>query len=124
MARIFIVDEREHPDPDPNLSIEQVRDMFADFYPDLANATHTITPRGEDQVVDFRRTVGTKGQTRAAYYAKRGWDGICVACGHDYINNCHGDCTCLSCNAQRQDEVKDGLTFTDVDLPPIERTTP
>ena len=59
--RIFIVDEREFPDPDPNLTIEQVRDNLADFYPDLANATHTVTTRGEDQVIDFRRTVGTKG---------------------------------------------------------------
>ena len=62
--RIFIVDEREHPDPDPNLTIEQVRDMLADFYPELANATHMVTARGEDQVVDFRRTVGTKGRER------------------------------------------------------------
>ena len=62
--RIFIVDERELPDPDPSLPIEQVRDSLADFYPDLANATHTQTQRGEDQVVDFRRSVGTKGVTR------------------------------------------------------------
>jgi PRTRC genetic system protein C len=61
MARQFVIDERLHPDPDPSLTIEQVRDMFADFYPDLAGATHTVTQRGEDQVIDFRRTVGTKG---------------------------------------------------------------
>ena len=67
MVRVFIVDEREHPDPDPNLTIEQVRDMLADFYPELANATHTVTARGEDQVVDFRRTVGTKGETPKAF---------------------------------------------------------
>jgi len=30
------------------------------------------------------------------------WDGICVTCGHDYRNGCHGNCTCLSCNAERQ----------------------
>jgi PRTRC genetic system protein C len=67
MARVFIVDEREHPDPDPNRSIEQVRDLLADFFPDLANATHTVTQRGEDQVVEFRRTVGTKGAAREAF---------------------------------------------------------
>ena len=61
MVRIFIVDEREFPDPDPSLTIEQVRDSLADFYPDLANATHTQTQRGEDQVIDFRRQVGVKG---------------------------------------------------------------
>lgn len=61
MVRLFVIDERLHDDPNPNLSIEQVRDAFADFYPDLANATHTVVQRGEDQVVDFRRRVGTKG---------------------------------------------------------------
>ena len=61
MPRVFIVDEREHPDPDANLTIEQVRDMLAAFFPDLASATHTVTQRGDDQVVDFRRVVGTKG---------------------------------------------------------------
>lgn len=30
-----------------------------------------------------------------------GWDGICVVCGHDW-RRCHGECTCLSCNAERQ----------------------
>jgi len=37
------------------------------------------------------------------------WDGRCVSCGHSYVDTetekgCHGDCTCLSCNAQRQSE--------------------
>lgn len=50
-----------------------------------------------------------------AYYRKQGWDGICTSCGHDYINNCRGNCTCLSCNAQRQDEVKQKLPFADED---------
>ena len=58
--------------------------------------------------------------SRAEFYASRQWDGICLTCGHDYINNCHGDCTCLSCNAQRQWEEKEGLEFTDEDIPPIE----
>ena len=64
MARIFIVDEREHPDPDSTRTIEQVRDMMADFFPDLASVTHTVTARGEDQVIEFRRTVGTKGSAK------------------------------------------------------------
>ena len=35
------------------------------------------------------------------------WEGVCVRCGHDYFN-CLGNCTCLACNAQRQDaEQKD-----------------
>lgn len=61
MPRIFIVDERQIPDPDPKLSIEQVRDSLAEFFPELQNATHTLVQRGEDQVVDFTKRVGTKG---------------------------------------------------------------
>jgi len=34
------------------------------------------------------------------------WDGKCVVCGHDFFKECHGNCTCLSCNAQAQDMVK------------------
>ena len=30
------------------------------------------------------------------------WDGICVACGHDFFRDCLGNCTCLSCNIQAQ----------------------
>lgn len=59
--RIFIVDGREFPDPDPNLNIDQVRDVMASFFPELANATHTETPRDEDTVYEFQRKVGTKG---------------------------------------------------------------
>lgn len=35
------------------------------------------------------------------------WDGICIICGHDYRNGCQGNCTCLSCNSQRQDDERD-----------------
>jgi PRTRC genetic system protein C len=61
MARIFIVDNREQPDPDPTLTIEQVRDSLAEFFPELAQSTWTTVARGEDQVIDFTRRVGTKG---------------------------------------------------------------
>ncbi len=61
MARIFVADGREHPDPDPNLTIEKVRDLMADFLPDLVGATWTSQERGEDTIIDFQRRVGTKG---------------------------------------------------------------
>jgi len=48
--------------------------------------------------------------TRREHYAGK-WDGICKRCGHDYINDCRGNCTCLSCNGQRQDEEREGLRF-------------
>ena len=50
-----------------------------------------------------------------AYYESQGWDGICKTCGHDYINDCRGNCTCLSCNAQRQQEIELDLPFADED---------
>lgn len=61
MARIFIADGRQFDDPDPNLSVEEVKQMFASFMPDLANAEAKETPRGEDTVVELVRRVGTKG---------------------------------------------------------------
>jgi hypothetical protein len=56
----------------------------------------------------------TKSETRREYYAqaKPEWDGICVRCGHSYFD-CRGNCTCLSCNLQRQSEITDGLWFAD-----------
>lgn len=65
MPRIFIVDQREFPDPDPTLTVEQVREMMASFYPELANATHTERQRDEDTVYEFQRRVGTKGEEYA-----------------------------------------------------------
>lgn len=61
MARIFLYDGREHPDPDPNSSEEDVKRLFADFFPEVATAELRTTQRGEDQVVEFIRRVGTKG---------------------------------------------------------------
>ena len=61
MARVFVIDQREHPDPDPALSIEQVQKLYADFSPEVANAAVTQTPRGDDTIVVFDRRVGTKG---------------------------------------------------------------
>lgn len=41
---------------------------------------------------------------------EQGWDGTCVTCGHSYFV-CRGNCSCLSCNAQRQAELRDGRWF-------------
>lgn len=62
MARIFVVDNREQPDPDPQRPIEGVKAMFADFYPEVATADTVTTPRGDDTVIEFRRRAGTKGE--------------------------------------------------------------
>jgi hypothetical protein len=46
--------------------------------------------------------------TRKEYYTD--WDGVCVRCGQNYFLN-RGNSTCLSCNLQRQGEIRDGLIF-------------
>ncbi len=59
--RIFVVDNREQPDPDPGRSVEEVKRLFSDFYPEIATAETVTTQRGDDTVIEFRRRVGTKG---------------------------------------------------------------
>jgi hypothetical protein len=52
-----------------------------------------------------------ENMTRTEFYADK-WDGICKSCGDNYIE-CRGNCTCLACNAQRQDEIKNDLWFAE-----------
>ncbi len=59
--RVFIYDGREFPDPDPNMTPEQVRQNLSSLLPELANANTTQSKRGEDDVYKFERRVGTKG---------------------------------------------------------------
>ena len=62
MPRIFVGDGREHPEPDPTLAIEKMLEMLADFLRNLAGATWSERPRGEYNVIEFTRRVGTKGE--------------------------------------------------------------
>ena len=64
MARIFVYDGREFPDPDAHLSVEEVRRQLADFFPELANAETREGRRGEDTVYTFVKRIGTKGARR------------------------------------------------------------
>ena len=59
--RVFVYDGREHPDPDPSLSVEEVKRTFADFFPEVATAEVRTTQRDEDEVVEFVKRVGVKG---------------------------------------------------------------
>jgi len=61
MARVFVYDDREFPDPDPAMSVDEVKASLADFYGEIANASVKETARGEDTVYEFQRRVGTKG---------------------------------------------------------------
>jgi PRTRC genetic system protein C len=61
MARIFVYDGREFPDPDTSLDVEGVKKSMSNFFPELANADTKQTTRGEDTLYEFVKKVGTKG---------------------------------------------------------------
>ena len=62
MTRIFVYDGREFPDPDPGLTVEEVRKQLSDFFPELTNADTREERRGDDEVrYTFARRIGTKG---------------------------------------------------------------
>ena len=61
MARVFVYDSREFSDPDPGMTVDQVKATLADFYGEVANASVKETRRGDDTIYEFRRRVGTKG---------------------------------------------------------------
>jgi PRTRC genetic system protein C len=50
------------PDPDPNMSVEQVRDMYVATYPELATAAvEGPSPVDARMEYTFTRAVGAKG---------------------------------------------------------------
>jgi len=59
--RVFVYEGREFPDPDPNLSVEEVKQRMTDFFPELANAEVKEGKRGDDDLYEFVRKVGVKG---------------------------------------------------------------
>jgi PRTRC genetic system protein C len=61
MARKFIVDGTEYPDPGPGVTPEQFKDMMVVFTPELSNADMTTEKQGEDTIYRFKKRVGTKG---------------------------------------------------------------
>lgn len=67
MARVIVYDGREFPDPDPNLSIDEVRQHMTNFFPELSNAETKQSKRGEDDIIEFKKRVGTKGYSVGEY---------------------------------------------------------
>ena len=61
MARIIVYDGREHPDPDPAATIDEVKDIMAQFYPEISTASHKTEKRGTDTLHVFTKSLGTKG---------------------------------------------------------------
>jgi PRTRC genetic system protein C len=64
MARVFVYDAREFPDPDETLSVDDVRKSMSEFFPELANADTREEKRGDDTVYTFTKRIGTKGGRR------------------------------------------------------------
>jgi len=60
-VRVFVYDKREFPDPDPNMSADEVRQSMTTFFPELANAETRQSKRDEDDIFEFQKRVGTKG---------------------------------------------------------------
>ena len=59
--RVFVYDKREFPDPDPNMSIDEVRQSMTNFFPELANAETKQSKRDDDDIIEFVKRVGVKG---------------------------------------------------------------
>lgn len=53
------------PDPNPRMSVDEVRQMHSAQYPELTNAKPMVdrkeTPNGYREVISFTVPVGTKG---------------------------------------------------------------
>src|SRR5258708_7448286 len=61
--RIFVIEGNEYPDELPGLTVDQVRQHFANWHTDLHNADVSESKRGEDTIYTFRKRIGTKGAT-------------------------------------------------------------
>jgi PRTRC genetic system protein C len=62
MAREFRYDELRLPDPNPRLSVDEVRTAFSATYPEIATAALTGPEAvGNKLVYHFTKAIGTKG---------------------------------------------------------------
>ncbi len=62
MAREFRYDELRLPDPNPRLSVDEVRTAFSATYPEIATAALTGPETvGNKLVYHFTKAIGTKG---------------------------------------------------------------
>ena len=61
MARHFIVDGIEYPDPGAEVTPDQFKQMMVTFLPELATAEMKTETKGEDTIYRFSKRVGTKG---------------------------------------------------------------
>ena len=62
MHRLFSLNGIKLPDPDPKLSVEEVRGILSHAYPEIATATITgPEPVGDTLKYTFERAIGSTG---------------------------------------------------------------
>ena len=61
MARHFIVDGTEYPDPGPEVTPDQFKQIMATLLPELATAEMKTQTEGEDTIYRFQKRIGVKG---------------------------------------------------------------
>ena len=62
LSRVFEFNGVRLPDPDPKLTVEEVRSLYSHQYPDIATAAVTGPETvGDKLVYRFTRAIGTKG---------------------------------------------------------------
>lgn len=59
--RYFVYDGRQMADPDPAMSVDDIKRSLADFFPEVANAEVEEEKHGDDTFYLLQRRVGTKG---------------------------------------------------------------
>jgi PRTRC genetic system protein C len=62
LERLFVFNGVKLPDPNPDFTVEQVRDMYVNTYPELATAAvEGPTPVNGAMQYTFVRAIGAKG---------------------------------------------------------------
>ena len=62
LPREFVLNGARIPDPDPQMSVEQVRELITPSYPEIATATMTgPEDTGTSLRYSFYRAIGSKG---------------------------------------------------------------
>jgi PRTRC genetic system protein C len=62
LSRVFEFNGVRLPDPDPKLTVEEIRNVYSHQYPDIATASITGPEAvGDKLVYRFTRAIGTKG---------------------------------------------------------------
>jgi PRTRC genetic system protein C len=62
LSRIFEFNGVRLPDPDPKLTVEEIRNLYSHEYPDIATASITGPEAVGDKLrYQFTRAIGSKG---------------------------------------------------------------